>query len=79
MNLECVSETEWSALGVTSYYLAADVESLAVPERWIVSRLHGVVDAYEWYFRKYDFANAGRGLFDLFWREFADWYIETAK
>ena len=28
---------------------------------------------------KYDFGEAGRLLFDFFWGEFADWYIEAAK
>ena len=28
---------------------------------------------------KYDFGDAGRLLYDFFWGEFADWYIEAAK
>lgn len=28
---------------------------------------------------KYDFAEAGRLVYDFFWGEFADWYIEAAK
>ena len=28
---------------------------------------------------RYDFGDAGRLLYDFFWGEFADWYIEAAK
>lgn len=28
---------------------------------------------------KYDFAEAGRLVYDFFWGDFADWYIEAAK
>ncbi|HEY0195863.1 MAG TPA: class I tRNA ligase family protein [Kofleriaceae bacterium] len=53
--------------------------SLAMPERWILSRLQAVsaqVDAALEAFRFNDAANA---IFHFVWDELCDWYIEMAK
>ena len=79
MNLAALPPAEWDALGRSSFREAAAFEPLAVPEKWIISKVHGVVDQYDSYFKKYEFGHAGRALHDLFRGEFAGWYIETAK
>lgn len=38
-----------------------------------------VVDASSTAHAKLDFGEAGRLLYDFFWADFADWYIEAAK
>ena len=38
-----------------------------------------VVDKSTTAHERHDFGDAGRLLYDFFWGEFADWYIEAAK
>lgn len=56
-----------------------DIALLALPERWIVSKLHSTIDEITDSLEKLDFGDAGRLLYDFVWSEFADWYIESAK
>jgi valyl-tRNA synthetase len=48
-------------------------------DRWIHSRLNGTVNDVNRLFEAYQFGEAGRQLYEFFWSEFADWYIEIAK
>jgi valyl-tRNA synthetase len=57
---------------------------LAAPEwtladSWIYARLQGVVREVERLFGSYQYGEAGRQIYDFFWGEFADWYLEIAK
>jgi len=57
----------------------ADFQAVTLEDRWILSRFHrtaGVVgDALE----AYRFDDAARAIYDFFWGEFCDWYIELIK
>ncbi len=55
------------------------LSKLAVPDRWILSRLNRVTTDVTRLIDEYNFGEAGRQLYDFFWSEFADWYIEIAK
>eukprot|EP00741_Cyanophora_paradoxa_P000221 tig00000402_g214.t1 len=55
------------------------VDSLALPERWIISRLHTLVDEVSENLDALSMGEAGRSLYDFFWTEFADWFIEASK
>lgn len=44
-----------------------------------MSKVHEVADHITDCNEKYDFGEAGRALYDLFWGEFADWYLEASK
>jgi valyl-tRNA synthetase len=48
-------------------------------DRWISSRLAEVTETANRLFEGYQFGEAGRQLYDFFWGEFADWYIEASK
>ena len=56
-----------------------DLASLALPERWIISRLNHVIAETTRLVEAYNFGESGRHVYDFFWSEFADWYIEIAK
>ncbi|MEM7033995.1 MAG: valine--tRNA ligase, partial [Chloroflexota bacterium] len=56
-----------------------DMSTLSVPDRWIVSRLNRVIAETTRLIDQYNFGEAGRQLYDFFWSEYADWYIEIAK
>jgi valyl-tRNA synthetase len=56
-----------------------DTEGLTLPERWILSRLQSVIANVTRLIEGYLFGEAGRQLYDFFWGEFADWFIEMSK
>jgi valyl-tRNA synthetase len=48
-------------------------------DRWILSRLAQVQMSVDRLFVAYQYGEAGRQLYEFFWGEFADWYLEIAK
>jgi valyl-tRNA synthetase len=48
-------------------------------DRWIRARLASLERDAERLFQNYQFGEAGRQIYDFFWSEFADWYVEIAK
>ncbi|MHB0976576.1 MAG: valine--tRNA ligase [Candidatus Aquicultorales bacterium] len=56
-----------------------DAADLDLADRWILSRLNGVVSDVDAAVEEYNFAEASRLLYDFFWSDFADWYVELAK
>ncbi len=51
----------------------------SLPERWILSRHNRVVADVTRLLDDFQFGEAGRKLYDFFWGEFCDWYIEISK
>ncbi len=47
--------------------------------RWIFSRLHGVCVAIQRSLANYRFDEAANALYQFFWGEFCDWYLEMIK
>lgn len=79
LNLEKLDTAERCALADASFRDPASLAKLPLAERWIVSKVHEEVDRITDCNEKYDFGEAGRALYDLFWGEFADWYLEASK
>src|SRR5699024_3197233 len=52
---------------------------LALPDKWVLSRLNETIDHVTHNTNKYEFGEAGRYLYNFIWDEFCDWYIEMAK
>ncbi len=50
-----------------------------VADSWIWARLQNLVNDVERLFQNYQYGEAGRQIYDFFWSDFADWYIEIAK
>jgi len=48
-------------------------------DRWILSRLAQVVAEATRLMEAYQFGEAGRQVYEFFWGEFADWYVEVSK
>lgn len=48
-------------------------------DRWIWARLKELLQTVNRLFETYQFGEAGRQIYDFFWAEFADWYIEISK
>ncbi len=48
-------------------------------DRWILSRLAQTVESVTRLMNTFQYGEAGRTIYDFFWNEFADWYIELSK
>lgn len=55
------------------------MDGLTIPDQWILSRCNEVTTEVTRLIDDFNFGEAGRQLYDFFWSEFADWYIEIAK
>ncbi len=58
---------------------AVDMASLALEDRWILSRLASAATAITGHLEGFHFSEAARTLYDFTWSEFCDWYIEMSK
>jgi len=48
-------------------------------DSWIWARLNALMADTERLFENYQYGEAGRQIYDFFWGDFADWYVEIAK
>ncbi|MGD8554080.1 MAG: valine--tRNA ligase [Anaerolineales bacterium] len=48
-------------------------------DRWIQARLRSLLRDVERLIDGYQYGEAGRQIYEFFWSEFADWYLEIAK
>jgi valyl-tRNA synthetase len=54
-------------------------ETVALEDRWILSRFAQVTNEVHSALLNYRFDNAANSIYDFFWGEFCDWYIELIK
>jgi valyl-tRNA synthetase len=52
---------------------------LELPERWILSRLQGVIEQVRAALNAYRFNDAALALYGFIWHEYCDWYVEISK
>jgi valyl-tRNA synthetase len=52
---------------------------LTLADKWILSRMNRITTQVDDAVAAYNFAEASRLIYDFFWSDFADWYIELAK
>ncbi|MGQ0644635.1 MAG: valine--tRNA ligase, partial [Elusimicrobiota bacterium] len=55
------------------------LEKRDLADRWILAKLRETVAAAGAHLENYDLAQAARALYQFFWGDFCDWYIELAK
>jgi valyl-tRNA synthetase len=60
-------------------YESGEPLGATVADRWILSRLAGLAARVSEGLDAYEFGEVSRDLYDFFWSEFCDWYIELAK
>ena len=56
-----------------------DRDSFDLASRWILSRLARTVGDTNAALDQYEFSHYAQGLYDFFWRDLCDWYIEAVK
>ncbi len=54
-------------------------EGWTLADSWIWARLQGLIRDVERLFQNFQYGQAGQLIYDFFWSDFADWYVEIAK
>lgn len=80
-NLDGISVAERQDLATiaTSNFGSSSLADLPLPERYIISRLHGLVDSVSAGLDSFSFGDTGRQIYEFLWDEFAAWYVEVSK
>ncbi|MCD6551028.1 valine--tRNA ligase [Thermotoga sp.] len=60
-------------------YKGVPLENLKTVDKWILTRLNRTVEEVTKALESYDFNIAARAIYNFFWDEFCDWYIEASK
>eukprot|EP00850_Spirogloea_muscicola_P001167 SM000004S15037 [mRNA] locus=s4:974460:982270:+ [translate_table: standard] len=80
LNLPSPSDSSaWSALANSHFNTNDSLQTLPLAERWVVSEVHVLINNCTTSYERLDFNDVGRRVYDFFWTEFADWYIEASK
>ncbi|MBG84863.1 MAG: valine--tRNA ligase [Phycisphaerae bacterium] len=56
-----------------------DLDSLGIIDRWMLSRIHRARKAIDAAIDAYQFNTCAEAIYDLVWRDFCDWYLESIK
>jgi valyl-tRNA synthetase len=55
------------------------VQSLTLPDRWILHQFNQLLNLVNSALRNYDFDDMSRLIYEFVWNHFCDWYLEIAK
>mmetsp|Transcript_22187 Transcript_22187/g.42430 ORF Transcript_22187/g.42430 Transcript_22187/m.42430 type:complete len:1128 (-) Transcript_22187:123-3506(-) len=77
--LKGADEAELASLGVTGPLSKEEFDTLALPERYIISKCHELVESVTNDIEKYQLGAAGSKIYEFLWDQYADWYIEISK
>jgi len=58
---------------------APEKENMSIADRWILSRLNRTIEAVTKALKSYRFNEAEGLIYDFFWHDFCDWYVEMVK
>ncbi len=64
---------------VAEDYVPGEPKAETVADAWILSRLADLAAHVDEGLDGFEFGETARALYDFFWNEFCDWYIELAK
>ncbi|MDD5451111.1 MAG: valine--tRNA ligase [Desulfovibrionales bacterium] len=68
-----------NADGCRTVEITRPVSHLSLENRWILSRVKRVIDTVREGLDDYRFNDAAQALYQFFWREYCDWYLEMIK
>ncbi len=69
----------FAIMQVPEISLLAGEQELLAPERWIMGRLQHCAATVNTAIDQYRFADAAQALYQFFWNDYCDWYIELSK
>jgi valyl-tRNA synthetase len=56
-----------------------NTDELGVVDKWMLTRLGGAIDQMDEALAAYNFHAYAEAFYNLFWRDFCDWYLEAIK
>ncbi len=56
-----------------------EIKDLSRADKWILARLNEIIESVTEKLEKFQFSDAGTTIYDFFWGEFCDWYVEMNK
>jgi len=68
-----------STYGVTGPMSAEEFSKLAVPEKWIVTKCHKLIESCTSDIENYQLGQAGSKVYEFLRDDLADWYLEMSK
>ncbi len=77
MNVEKAREAGWWS--VKEWLEVGDSTKTTLEDRWILSRWWKLVGTMDRALKDYRFDEAASAVYDFFWKDFCDWYIEMIK
>jgi valyl-tRNA synthetase len=70
---------ELACLGVSGPMTSEEFEKLLLPEKYIITKCHALVNTVTEDLENYQLGAAGSKIYEFMWDQFADWYIEISK
>jgi len=77
--LNGVPDDTLSKLAVTGPIDQTEFDSLSLPEQYIISKCHSLVNSVTEDIENYQLGAAGSKVYEFLWDQYADWYIEISK
>lgn len=56
-----------------------DLKTLSRADKWILTRLNEIIEQVTTLTENYQLSEAGLKVYDFFWGEYCDWYVEMSK
>ncbi|MGA7194082.1 MAG: valine--tRNA ligase [Anaerolineales bacterium] len=66
-------------LDANAKYKTQNTIESTLADSWISARLNQLIRDVERLFQTFQYGEAGRQIYEFFWSDFADWYVEIAK
>lgn len=70
--------TAWDVLLANRFDTEASLQKLPLPECWVVTVLHELIDRVSTSYDKFFFADAAREIYEFVWADFADSTLQTS-
>lgn len=77
--LKNIDPESFAELGVSGPINQEEFNSLSLPERYIISKCHTLVESVTQDIENYSLGAAGSKIYEFLWDQYADWYIEISK
>jgi|SRR5579871_429352 valyl-tRNA synthetase len=71
-----IGQTDGLATGIPAL---ESIQPKTLADRWIISRAQRLATEVTRLMEEYQYGEAGRQIFEFFWSEYCDWYLEVAK
>ncbi|MDP2625000.1 MAG: valine--tRNA ligase [Candidatus Peregrinibacteria bacterium] len=67
------------SLDKTDLEAKIDLDSLTLADKWILQRMNEIIETTTKANEEYKLSEAGTAIYEFFWNEFCDWYLEINK